>query len=271
MSDKQRAQLDSLVASIAESAKYRAVSEDLIRNIGRRELSVRRSLKEAVKATKNKLHQVAGAYLDSRPQYAAWTADLAAAIGTGDDESLRKTCRAIMEHHASTRERMRIVETFYATIFADLPPIHSILDLGCGMNPLALPWMWLDRDVAYYACDIYADMMAFLNSYFQLIGVRGHAEVCDLAHAPPSQPVDVALVFKLLPTLEQQDKQAGLRLLHALNAAHILVSFPVRSLGGRDKGMAEQYAQRFEQLIQAEGWQAERMEFHTELVFRVRK
>jgi 16S rRNA (guanine(1405)-N(7))-methyltransferase len=269
MSDRQQTQLDSLVASIAESAKYRAVSEELIRNIGSRELSIRRSLKEAVKATKNKLHQVAGAYLDGKPQYTAWTAELAAAAD--DSQQLRKTCRAIMEHHASTRERNRIVETFYTTIFADLPPIRSILDLGCGLNPLALPWMSLDRDVAYYAYDIYADMIAFLNTFFQLIGVPGAARVADLAANPPSQQADVALVFKLLPTLEQQDKQAGLRLLHALNATHILVSFPLRSLGGRDKGMAEQYAQRFQELIDAQGWSTERFEFATELVFRVQK
>jgi 16S rRNA (guanine(1405)-N(7))-methyltransferase len=56
-----------------------------------------------------------------------------------------------------------------------------------------------------------------------------------------------------------------------LNATHILVSFPLRSLGGRDKGMAEQYAQRFQELIDAQGWSTERFEFATELVFRVQK
>ena len=271
MSDRYQAQLESLVESIIEGSKYRTVSAELIRNIGLRELTVRRTFKEAVKATKNKLHQIAGAYLDSRPQYATWIADLTAATNTNDEVLLRQTCLAMMRYHASTRERVSIVDTFYTTIFAGLPPIRSVLDLGCGLNPLALPWMRLDHDVTYYACDIYTDMMSFLNTFFQLIDITGDAQVCDLVTAPPTQKADVALVFKLLPTLEQVDKHAGLQLLQALNATHMLISFPVRSLGGRDKHMAEYYENRFQQLIQAQGWQFERFEFATELVFRVTK
>jgi 16S rRNA (guanine(1405)-N(7))-methyltransferase len=271
MSDRYQAQLDSLVGSIVESSKYHTISEDLIRNIGLRELTVRRNFKDAVKATKNKLHQIAGAFLDGRPHYANWIAEFTAATNTNDENLLRQTCLAMMGLHASTRERVRILDTFYTTIFAGLPPIRSILDLGCGLNPLALPWMRLDQDVTYYACDIYTDMMSFLNTFFQLINVRGYAQVCDLATAPSTQPVDVALVFKLLPTLEQLDKNAGFQLLQAINATHMLVSFPVRSLGGRDRHMVEQYESRFQQMIQAQGWLSERFEFATELVFRVRK
>jgi 16S rRNA (guanine(1405)-N(7))-methyltransferase len=271
MSDRYRTQLDSLVKSIVESSKYRRVSAELIEHIGLRELAARRNFKDAVKATKNKLHQVGGAFLDSNLPYDTWTAELADAAQANDQEQLRRTCVAIMQRHASTRERVRLLDTFYTTIFAGLPPIRSVLDLGCGFHPLALPWMQLERDVAYYACDIFADMMAFLNSFFRLIDVHGQAQVCDLAAAPPTQPVDLALAFKLLPTLEQLDKNAGFQLLQAINATYMLVSFPVRSLGGHNKGMAEQYEHRFQQLIQAQGWAFERFEFATELVFRFRK
>ena len=255
--------------SVAESPKYRAVSEDLVRRIGLRELAARRSLKEAIKATRNKLHQVAGAYLDGRPDYAAWAAQLAAA--QGDDRRLRQASLEIMRHHASTRERAGILETFYTTTLAGLPPIGSVLDLACGLNPLARPWMPLAADTTYYACDIYADMVAFLNDYFGIAGVPGQAQVCDLVDGPPRQPVDLALVLKVLPPLEQLDKRAGLNLLRALNARYLLVSFPARSLGGRDKGMVEHYAGRFLALAAAEGWPVERFEFATELAFRVRK
>ena len=260
-----------MVRSIVESPKYRAVSEDLIRQIGWRELAARRSIKEAVKATKNRLHQVAGAYLDSRPQYAAWTEQLEAAAQSGDERELRAACLQIMERHASTRERIGILDSFYTTAQAGLPPVRSVLDVACGLNPLAVPWMPLAADVAYYACDIYADMMAFLNNFFRLIGVRGHAQVCDLITASPRQPVDVALVLKTLPPLEHLDKNAGLNLMRALNANYLLVSFPARSLGGRDKGMVEHYTSRFLKLTEAEGWPVARFEFATELVFRVRK
>jgi 16S rRNA (guanine(1405)-N(7))-methyltransferase len=176
-----------------------------------------------------------------------------------------------MQHHASTRERAAILGAFYAETLAGLPPIRSVLDVACGLNPLARPWMPLAPDAAYYACDIYTDMIAFLNDYLRIAGVRGQAEVCDLAGDPPGQPVDLAPVLKALPPLEQLDKRAGLNLLRALNAKYLLVSFPARSLGGRDKGMVEHYADRFLALAAAAGWPVERFEFATELAFRVRK
>jgi 16S rRNA (guanine(1405)-N(7))-methyltransferase len=270
MTDREQARLDELVRSVVASQKYRAVSEDLIRRIGLRELAARRSLKEAVKATRNTLHQVAGAYLDGRPDYASWAELLAGTAQAGGSE-LRQTCRQIMQHHASTRERATILGTFYTTALAGLQPIRSVLDVACGLNPLALPWMPLAADATYYACDIYSDMVAFLNDFFRLAGARGQAQVCDLVADPPRQKVDLALVLKALPPLEQIEKRAGLNLLHALNAHYLLVSFPARSLGGRDKGMVENYANRFLALAQAEGWPVERFEFATELVFRVRK
>src|SRR5262245_50908661 len=104
MGDPERARLEELVRSVVESQKYRAISEELIRRIGLRELAARRSLKEAVKATRNKLHQVAGAYLDDRPAYADWAEQLASAAQAGDSE-LRQASLRIMQHHASTRER----------------------------------------------------------------------------------------------------------------------------------------------------------------------
>ena len=71
--------LESLVAAVQESAKYRSVSPDLIRALGRKQLAVERNLKAAIKATKNKLHQVTGAYRDEKPRYADWLAALTAA------------------------------------------------------------------------------------------------------------------------------------------------------------------------------------------------
>ncbi|MFN8504593.1 16S rRNA methyltransferase [Kouleothrix sp.] len=261
--------LDELVASVRASAKYQAVSEDLIRAVGRRELAARGSLKEALKATKNKLHQVAGAYLDARPDYDGWLELLAAQRGQG--AGFRAACAQIMRHHASTRERLPIVEAFYRELFAALPPPRSVLDVACGLNPLARPWMPLPDGTAYYACDLYADMVAFLNGFFGLAGVPGQAAQCDLLAGAPRVSADVALALKVLPPLEQLGKDAGRDLLRALDAPRIVVSFPTHSLGGRGKGMAASYDARFRALAAAEGWPIERFEFAGELVFIVAK
>ena len=262
----QSPELARLVAAVTESAKYRQVAPELVAAIGASELAKGRSWKEAVKATKNKLHQVAGAYLPERPDYRGWLDRLAQASSPA---AQAEVCKAIMAHHASTRERLPVLEQFYTTLFAGLPPIASVLDLACGLNPLARPWMPLSPDASYFACDIYQDQADFLNRCFELLGVAGRAAVCDLVQAAPDQEADVALLLKAIPCLEQIDKRIGPRLLEQVRAPVVIVSYPVQSLGGRQKGMATTYAANFEALAAGRSWQVNRYDFPQELVFRI--
>lgn len=264
-------ELDQLIDAVLTSRKYKRVYKDFIRAIGAQELAKRHTLKEAIKATKNKLHQVGSAYLDGREDYASWLDELKWAVQSGNRDTLLSTCVKIMSSHASTRERLPILDQCYATVLANLPPIRSVLDIACGLNPLAIPWMPLAEDVEYHAYDIYQDMMDFLNECMTLMHVQGHVEVCDVTRYCPSRSYDVAFILKALPCLDQVDKTASSRLLHTINAEHLLVSFPVHSLGGKEKGMTLNYEARFRQLVADTHWSIKRFEFNTELVYLVTK
>lgn len=263
--------LERLVAEVLASGKYRDTSPTLVRYVGAQELLKRRSAKETVKAVKNKLHQVSGAYLPGNEDYTQWHTQLAEAADSGDIEQVKQRCRVIMAHHASTRERLPILDSFYSTLFADLGPFHSILDVACGLNPLCIPWLPREQTtpLMYYACDIHEQLSTFLNSSFPLLGIQGEAWTRDVLHQLPTIEVEVALILKTLPCLEQLDKQAGYHLLRAIRARHIFVSFPVASLGGRGKGMATNYEARFQQLIAGENWCIRKHSFATELVFHI--
>jgi 16S rRNA (guanine(1405)-N(7))-methyltransferase len=279
--------VDALAQAVLASQRYRSISPHLVRELGARELAKRRNIQEAIKATKAKLHQIGGAYITSS-QYARWLNELARAYQTDGLPSLQQICRQVMSYHASTRERLPILEQFYATILADLPPARVgsvppvfqpagvgkarvVLDLACGLHPLALPWMPLAADVEYYAYDIYQDMADFLNGFLALVGVRGRAEVCNVLSNCPTRHADLALLLKAIPCLEQIDASAGLRLLETINADHLLVSFPAQSLGGRQKGMARTYEAHFRHLVAGKPWTIKRFEFATELAFLIRK
>jgi len=268
MSDRERSQLNQLVDAVLESQKYRNVNRDFIENLGSRELAKRSGLKEAIKATKNKLHQVGGAYLVGETSYSSWLDELKCA---SEEEQIRRACLRMMSYHASTRERLPILEQFYTTLLADLPAVHSVIDVACGLHPLALPWMPLGEHVQYYAYDIYQDMANFLNEFMDIIHVRGFALACDVIQHCPTHKVDLAFMLKTIPCLEQVDKSAPLRLLDTINADHLLVSFPVHSLGGRKKGMAASYEARFREWVAHKNWSIERFEFASELVFRIAK
>ncbi|MCP5094646.1 MAG: 16S rRNA methyltransferase [Chloroflexi bacterium] len=267
--DEGKLQLQKLVTAVANSQKYQHLSPDLVRRVGGRELIVRRSYKEALKATKNKLHQVGGAYLDSKINYEKALMRLQDAAA--QPENLRETCRDLMRLHTSTRERLPIIDTFYSELFANLPSIHSVLDIASGLNPLALPWMPLAAGATYVACDIYADMMQFLQQAIPLFGVQANAFAQDVVSYPPTQSVDVAFILKTLPVLAQVDKTAVSRLLDQLNAKYMVISFPVRSLGGRSKGMAANYAAQFAQWKDGRNWHVQRFDFETELVYLIQQ
>lgn len=267
-------QLDALVTEILGSANYKHICPDLITTIASQEVVKRHSYKETVKAIKNKLHQVGGAYLDGHDDVSEWLLLLRNAIERGEkgeQDAIREVSKQLMQHHASTRERLPMLEQFYATIFADIGPVQSVLDLACGLHPLALPWLPLASDGTYYAYDIYQQMMNFLSEWFALMRVNGYTGVCDLSQFCPSQQVDVALALKTLPCLEQIDKAASLRLLRNVNARYTIVSFPLQSLGGKGKGMATYYEAHFWKLIEHEPWHVRKLEFSTELVFVVQK
>ena len=262
-------ELDGLVTAVLISPKYQHISPDLVRRIGARELAARRGLKEAVKATKNKLHQVGGAYFEAKIDYARALAALRAAAG--NEAALRAACRAVMGLHASTHERLPILEMFYTTILADLPPLRLVMDVACGLNGLAWPWMPLAPDAQYLGFDIYADMISFVGEFMELAGIPGETAVRDVISDPPTQPVDLALLLKLLPVLEQVEKTAVPHLLDALNARYLLISFPVASLGGRSKGMVATYEAQFEAWAAGRDWTVRRFPFATELAFLVRQ
>ncbi len=260
--------LDALTAVILESAKYRHVSTDVIRQIGEQELRSRSSIRDAIKETKSRLHQAAGAYLDRAPNYDRWKAGLALAE---DEHAIRELSRSWMQSHSSTRERLPILDEFYRATLQSPGSIHSVIDIACGLNPLAIPWMGLAEGFRYDAFDLYEDMAGFLGSYLNALGVIGSARAADCVGAPPETAADLAIILKFLPVLEQQAKGSTLEWLKRINAPNLLVSFPTRSLSGKGKGMARHYEARFLDTISRENWTVSKFEFDGELCFYVKR
>jgi 16S rRNA (guanine(1405)-N(7))-methyltransferase len=266
MSEAQTA-LEQIVAAVLDSAKYRQIEPALVRALARRELANGARPKDAVKAVKNKLHQVAGAYQGEPLRSEAWLEAVRRAVAQGDD--LRPLCRDAMARHASTRERLPILDDFYRQLFDGLPPPRSLLDLACGLNPLALPWMNLPPGCVYYACDIYADQAALLDGWFTAAGQAGEAFQCDLLAGPPSRAADVALLLKAIPCLQQMARDIGRRLFDAIDAPVLIVSYPVHSLGGHKHAMPDHYAAEFARLLEGRPWRVETFRFATELAYRI--
>ena len=176
-----------------------------------------------------------------------------------------------MPLHASTAERLPILEDFYNRSLQKLDPVNSVLDLGCGLNPLAIPFLPLNEGFTYQATDVLIPLLDFLNAYFSKIEVKGSASLLDLSTQIPDQEVDLVIMLKLIPLLDQINKSIAPKLLQNLKARALLVSFPLKSLGGRGKGMLATYQTRFEQLSSDLVAKIDEYRFPNELVYLIRK
>lgn len=266
--DVSPAAVAEVVAAVQQGAKYATVDAGLVATLASQELAKGRRRKDAIKEVKGRLHQSVAAYHASRPDFDAWHNRLAQAAG---EDELRSVCRDVMAAHHSTRERLAFLDDFYRAVLGDLGTIGVLFDLGCGLNPLALPWMNLPSQATYLACDVDHAQMAFLDTWLASRRQPGRAFVHNLlAGVPqPDAPIDVALLLKIVPCLEQQDRRLGERLLDGLRARVLIISFPAQSLGGRRKGMVDTYARRMDELLAGRAWPVERFDFASEVVFRV--
>lgn len=263
--------LDELLQQVQQNEKYRYISPELIKDLLTIELAKRPNQREAVKAVRNKLHQVGNAYQEKAPRYNEWHDELENLPPDLDHPKVRDFIQRVLPAHASTRERVNILPRFFNECLVELGEVESVLDVASGLTPLSIPWMPLKPGFTYTACDIYSDMVEFLNAFFSHFNINGTAVVADVTRSVPQVEADVAFVLKTIPCLEQLEKDAGRKILSGITAPNILVSFPARSLGGRSKGMVQFYEQHFRDLIKDQSWQVTRFEFPGELAFLIRK
>ena len=251
--------------------KYKSIAEGFVIRLSDEAISKGLTGKPAVKYVRNKLHQVGGAYFKHKIDYAAEQAQLAQLPPNRHSDQVAAYCQKMFRSHSSTAERLPIINEFFHACLEPIAPVTSVLDLACGLNPLAVPWMPLADSAQYDACDVYGDMLGLIQSFFMHINLEGRTSTCDLVSVIPVQKAQVAFLLKSIPCLEQMDKTIGLRVLEGIQTQHILVSFPVHSLGGKNKGMQNFYGEHFNDMIKNKPWNVREFQFKTELAFLVSK
>ncbi|MBK6940325.1 MAG: hypothetical protein IPH13_08990 [Planctomycetes bacterium] len=257
--------VDAIVRRLAESRKYSGLARSTLERIAID--AVRRHTKDAdaEKAAKRRLHQVFGAY---RAHDAAALARRVRELPSVDDrERFEAACRELLRMHASTAERIADVDAFYRDVFAFTGSPHVVLDLACGHQPFQWPWMGLAPDAMYLPRDLDGALIDAIDTFLEHVGRPRTARVQDVLVDAPDEPADVAFLLKVLPCLERQERGGALRVLRAVRARFVVVSFPIESLGGRDKGMRAQYSETMARWAAELAVEPVRIDCPTELVY----
>ena len=249
--------------------KYAAVYKPLIERLQAETEQKYKKKPDSAKAAKAKLHQLYGAYTQDNAHKKA-----DAIISTLEETRQNidyNSIAALLPLHASTKERLPHYAKFYEFILFHTGPVESVLDIGCGYNPFSIPYMQavcaghfqenqpateICKNAppavnlkAYHAYDIDTRVANLINRFFACLRLPPLAKCADLAVHIPQDEADIALMCKLIPVLEAQAPGSGFKLARELNTRHLLITYPLKSLGGREKGMAKHYAATFENAL----------------------
>lgn len=253
-----------VLVDLRGSRNYAAIAPEALERVAAWAAARFKKPGAASAAARRKLHQVCGAFLPAPA--------LAKAVGllgreTPSSERLREACRAVLALHASTAERLPAFEAFYAAVFSRVSPPRSVLDLGCGLHPLGVPWMSLATGCRYEAWDLDLRLVELLNGTLPSLLPGAAAVARDALSGSALPEAELVWLLKTLPSLEQQQQGAGRDLLSRLRAKAVVVSFPSRTLGGRDVGMTKTYAAMWEPVFTETGWIAEPLPTAGELTY----
>ena len=254
--------------SICASKKYHGVYRKTVARIVK-DCLMKYPDKEAEKRARNILHQVWALYYGRNPGFEKILSKIQQDVVGA--KPAKEIVTPILALQSSTKERIPLLDTFYQQIFVITGVPETIIDHGCGLNPLTFYWMGLSPTAKYYGYDIDENQINFLQASLGLLNNKQVVVGLGDALTDRFPQADVVFMLKLLPPLEQQGKGLGLMAMESQQCRYLVVSYPTRSLSGWKRKMADFYEQQFYGLVKGKPWQVEKLLFDSELVFVIKK
>ncbi len=225
------------IEKIKENKKYQSISDDIvikeIQNYMRKYQADTDEIyddKFAIKVIRKELHRLYSSYQTKGKK----KRDEILKNLKKDDLS---TINKILETTLATKERMPNYSTIYQKIFKITGNPKSIIDLGCGLNPVSIPYMNLSS-IKYHCYDIDESDIVFLNKLFKKINVDGKAKILDardLDELAKLSKSDVIFMFKLYDLIVPKNrklKKIGEEIINLLmtKTNHLVASFATKTL-----------------------------------------
>jgi len=125
----------------------------------------------------------------------------------------------------------------------------SILDLGSGLNPIAIINKIKNKNLTYFAYDIKEDELQLINAFFRKNKIKGRTILTDIRKITTFPKTDLCLILKTLDIIETKGHTHATKIMRNLQSPNIIVSFSTRTLSGRP--MRSPRRQWFESLLES--------------------
>lgn len=170
----------------------------------------------------------------------------------------------LLKTHISTAERIKTYP-FLKKLIKKISP-DSILDLGCGLNPIALATL----KIKYYASDIKEDELEIIERFFKKRNIKGKTFVYDLTNVKNDLPkVELCLLFKVLDIIDDKNHKISEDILLKVPCKKILISFATKKLSGRAMNFPERIW--FEKLLKKHNLEFKKYERENEIFYLIEK
>lgn len=133
-----------------------------------------------------------------------------------DDEESKNYIKSLLQYHVSTRERLADFNNFYEPIKKYIMESKKIIDIGCGLNPLMVPFNADGSKVEkYIAVDKDNKSIKILKAYSDWLGDDKLAGVNwdlkegwqELYKKTGIELYDMAFIMKVLPVVKRQERE----------------------------------------------------------------
>ena len=288
--------VDNVIRLVKQSRKFQGIDDALIRKALLNEINKKRShrivlersderslernktVKALIRRVRASLFLLHGAYYGKRSDLRYKLLEKLAKNIHADEDKILELHKKILHCHTSARERMGFYEILYREIFTLTGTPQSILDLGCGMNPVSYPFMHLNN-IAYIASDFSQIDCDFVQAYFDVVKekypLQGQTTCINLLDPEGIEAlqrlpaVDVAFLFKVSDLIDRKGHKPTEKVVQAVHARYIIVSFSTKTLSG--KQMDKRRRIWFEMMIERLGYTFKTIEKLNELFYVVTK
>jgi len=272
--------MEKIVEKVKKKKEFSKLNDDLVREKLDETLKQNPKLREfldrersegytkIIKHTREKLHKAYGVFqIDDKTKVQGLLDELKK---TEDLHEIFSIHNMLLSSVVSTKERLSFYEELYSQIFAITGWPKSILDLGCGFNPMSFPFMRLE-EVDYMAYDINEEDIGILNEYFKAMGddLNGKAQLFRFEDNPKFPRADVCFLFKVLDILDKRGHKKSEELIKSIECKWIVASFSTNTVSG--KKMKHPHRGWMNKMLDRLGYKFKILEFENEIFWVINK